>query len=121
MLPVIVEPDSVIELDTITAINEGTLFGGPELFPGSVVHMPPRLGGCVLVEFAKPLKLDGAGPPLNEFNLAHCAPQKVTLVPRAALPSPITKLPPATTTKTVALHDAVADEPPASLIVVVIV
>src|SRR5207249_4855999 len=95
MLPITAERDSVIELDTINAINEGTLFGGSELLPGSVVHVPPRPGGCVLVEFAKPLKLDGAGPPLNEFNLAHCAPQNVTSFPTTALRSPITKLPPA--------------------------
>ena len=72
------EPDLVIELETITAMYSGTPLGGPELLPGSLVHVPPQFGGWVLVEFAKPLKLEGAEPPLNEFSLAHCAPQKVT-------------------------------------------
>ena len=73
-----VEPDLLIELETITAMYSGTLLGGPELLPGSLVHVPPQLGGWVLVESAKPMKLEGAAPPLNEFSLAHCAPQNVT-------------------------------------------
>ena len=59
--------------------------------PGSLVHVPPQLAGFVLVEFAKPLKLDGADPPLSEFFFAHCAPQKVTCWPTTAFRSPITK------------------------------
>jgi hypothetical protein len=95
VLPAIVEPDLVIELDTITAMYAGTLLGGPELFPGSLVHAPPQVGGFVLVESAKPLKLDGAEPPpLKEFDFAHCAPQNVTWLPTVAFRSPITKSPP---------------------------
>ena len=78
MLPAIVEPDFVIELATITVMEGPILLGGWELFPGLVVHVPPQAGGFILVESAKPLNAAGAGPPLREFCLAHCAPQNVT-------------------------------------------
>ena len=78
MLPEIVGPDFVIELATMTVMYVGTLLGGPELLPELLVHVPPQFGGFGLVEFAKPLKLAGAGPPLSEFRFAHCAPQNVT-------------------------------------------
>jgi hypothetical protein len=94
MFPEIVDPDLLIELDTMIAIYDGMLSGGPELLPGSVVHVPPQLGGVVLLWLAKPLKLAGAVPPLKEFSFHHCAPQKVTDVPTAAFRSPITKCPP---------------------------
>lgn len=61
----------VIELDTITAMYDGMVSGGPELSPGSLVQAPPQLGRFVPTDSAKPSKLDGAGPPLSEFNLAH--------------------------------------------------
>ena len=70
-LPEITAPDFVILLDTSTMMNCGTVAGGPELFPGSLFQLPPQLGGFGVLEFAKPLKVDGAGPPLNEFALAH--------------------------------------------------
>src|SRR6266487_1837760 len=87
--PAIVEPDLVIELETITAMNPG---GGFALLPGPVVQLVPHvtLGGF----FSKPLNEGGAPPPLRLLRLDHCAPQKVTEVPIAALLSPITKLPP---------------------------
>jgi hypothetical protein len=77
MLPEIVEPDFVIELDTITPRYAGMLFGGPELFPGFVVHAPPWAGGFVLVESTKPLKLavavlvqsSSSGPSVPELAL----------------------------------------------------
>ena len=78
MLPEIVGPDFVIELATMTAMNCGTLLGGPELLPGLLVQVPPQIAGLGLVERAKPLKALGAGPPLSEFSFAHCAPQNVT-------------------------------------------
>src|SRR3989442_1783973 len=93
ILPDMVEPDLVIELDAITAMKAGTVAGGPELFPGSVVHVPPQVGGAVLVVSAKPLKAAGAGPPLSELTFAHCAPQKVTALPTVASTLPITKEP----------------------------
>src|SRR6266480_1386112 len=118
--PEIVEPDWLMELETTTAMKAGRgPGGGGVLLPGSVDHWVPH--AAVEGVSSKPLNAAGADPPLSVLSFDHCAPQKVTLVPRAALPSPITKLPPATTTKTVTLHDAVVDEPPSSLIVVVIV
>ncbi len=36
------------------------------------------------------MKLAGAGPPLSVLSFHHCAPQKVTAVPFALFPSPIT-------------------------------
>src|SRR2546425_1897190 len=88
--PEMVAPDLVIELEAITAMKGGTLSGGFELFPGRLVQIPPQVCGAVS---AKPLKALGAGPPLSELTLAHCAPQKVTELPMAALRSPITKEP----------------------------
>src|SRR5436190_17073478 len=94
MLPAIVEPDFVAVLAAIAAMYDGTVLGGPELLLGPLFHVPPRLGGSVLVELANPLKLDGAGPPLNAFDLSHCESQNVTWLPIAALRSPMTKLTP---------------------------
>src|SRR2546422_6148765 len=91
--PEMVGPDLVTGLEAITAMKGGTLAGGPELFPGSVIQLPPQVGGAVLVWSANPLKARGAGPPLRELTFAHCAPQKVTVLPTAALRSPITKEP----------------------------
>jgi len=85
------DPFTVIELETITVINSGTAAGGPELLPGPLVQVPPQVAGWALVAPAKPLKLEGAGPSLNEFDLAHFAPQKVTWLPTSAFLSPITK------------------------------
>ena len=79
-----------MELDTITVMYSGIAAGGPEVLPGSLVQVPPQVE--VSAELAKPLKLEGAEPPLSEFKFDHCAPQKVTWVPTAALLSPITKL-----------------------------
>lgn len=78
ILPEITEPFFVTELATMTVIYPGIAAGGPELLPGSLVQVPPQVAGLVLGELAKPLKLFGAEPPLKEFDLAHCAPQKVT-------------------------------------------
>ena len=68
MLPVIVEPDCVMELAAITVMKGGRLLGGPELLPVALVHVPPQATGFGLVELAKPLKLWGAVPALREFN-----------------------------------------------------
>jgi len=78
MSPVMVGPAFVIELATITVMNDGTLFGGSGLLPELLVQVPPQIGGFVLAELVKPLKLTGMGPPLREFRFAHCAPQNVT-------------------------------------------
>jgi hypothetical protein len=76
LLPEIVEPDFVALLVAITLIKEGTLAGGPELFPGSFFHVPPHVGVAVLVELAKPLNVDGAALMLSPFCFDHCEPQK---------------------------------------------
>ena len=65
MSPLSMEPDFVIELETITVMSAGTLGGGPELLPGSLCHVPPQSGGFGFVQLAKPLKLAGAEPPLK--------------------------------------------------------
>src|ERR1044071_3237269 len=93
MLPEIVEPDCVMELAAITVMRGGRLLGGPELLPGLLVHVPPQSAGFGSVDWAKPLKLLGAVPPLKEFSWAHCAPQNVTWLPTTAFSSPITKFP----------------------------
>ena len=77
--------------------------------------------GAVLGSFSKPLKADGASPPLNVFSFAHCALQKVTWVPTAEFPSPITKLPPTDVPKIRTTHEVVAVEPPSSTIETVMV
>jgi hypothetical protein len=71
MSPETTEPFLVTELDTITVMNSGSVAGGTEVLPASPVQLPPQLAGCGVVALAKPLKLEGAAPPLNEFRLAH--------------------------------------------------
>lgn len=83
----------MVALAAITLIVAGTLAGGGALLPGSVVQVPPQTAGFGVLLSAKPLKLVGASPPLNELTLAHFAPQKVTLLPTTAFRSPMTKLP----------------------------
>lgn len=93
MFPETVSPDLVIELETRVPMKDGSTSGGAPLLPGPVVHVPPQLGGVLLKVFAKPLKLSGAGPPLNELSVDQFAPQNVTAVPLAASLSPIAKAP----------------------------
>jgi len=91
--PEVVGPFCVAELVTITAIIGGSdPAGGGDEFPGLALQPVPHAG--VVGALAKPLKLAGALPPVNELRLDHCAPQKVTDLPITALLSPITKLPP---------------------------
>src|SRR5438034_2294685 len=95
-LPEICEPDCELEPVTTTAINAGNgPAGGEALLPGSELQSLPQPGVAGLS--AKPLKLEGAGPPLRVFSVDHWAPQKVTAVPGTLLPSPITKAPPVET------------------------
>ena len=98
VLPEIVEPDWLIELATITPMNDGRgPGGGGALLPGDVVQSVPHV--AVGGDFAKPLNEAGAAAPLRLFSFHHWAPQKVTEVPTAALLSPMTKLPPPATTQ----------------------
>jgi hypothetical protein len=78
LLPLMMDPDFVIELDAITVIKVGTLAGGPEPFPGSLLQTPPQGGVVPPIELAKPLKAEGAAPWLSVFIFAHCEPQKYT-------------------------------------------
>ena len=94
MSPETIGPDLVTELATITLMVEGRVAGGLELPPVSLVHVPPQFAGSGVVFWAKPLKAEGAGPPLNLFDFAHWLPQNVTCCPTTALTSPITKLGP---------------------------
>ncbi len=94
MLPEMTDPCFVIELDTITLMVDGSVAGGPELPPAPLVHVPPQIAGSGVVFSAKPLKAEGAEPPLNLLDFAHCAPQNVTCCPTTALRSPMTKLKP---------------------------
>src|SRR5687767_3632672 len=93
MLPEISEPELVMELETITPIYAGMLDGGGGLLPGLVVQVALHVGSGALTSLSNPLKLEGAEPPLIEFSLSHCAPQKVTCVFKAAFWSPMTKVP----------------------------
>src|SRR5690349_3439712 len=100
VLPEIVEPNWLILLETTTETYAGNgPGGGGVLLPGSAVQALPQAATAGLA--SKPLKLAGAKPPVNEFSFRHCAPQKVTGVPTAALLSPITKLPPKAVTVSV--------------------
>ena len=64
-------PDFVIELATITLMVDGSVAGGPELPPAPLVHVPPQNAGLGVVFSAKPLKAEGAGPPLNLLDFAQ--------------------------------------------------
>src|SRR5262249_35021775 len=116
-----VEPDFEIELETITIMKAGSApLGGGVLLPGLVDQLGPQAGRPAGL-FSKPLKEAGAEPPLRSFTFDHCAPQKVTAVPIAALPSPITNVPPATLAKISTLQSMVVVLPPASATETVIV
>ena len=78
-------PDFVIELATITLIVDGRVAGGRDVIPVLLVHVPPQNGGLGAVFSAKPLKEEGAGPPVSLLALAHLAPQNVTCCPTTAL------------------------------------
>src|SRR5206468_514377 len=115
-LPEIWEPDCKLELVTTTAINAGNgPAGGEALLPGSELQSMSQLGVAGLS--AKPLKLEGAGPRLRVFSVDHWAPQKVTAVPGALLPSPITKPPPVETDAKISTVQPLTDVvlPPSSV------
>ncbi len=71
MSPEIASPDFVTAPATTTAMTAGTVEGGEELFPGLAVHVPPQLGGVVLVVSANPLKDAGAVPPDRRLSFHH--------------------------------------------------
>lgn len=71
-----IAPDFVTELDAMAVMKVGRLIGGPGLFRGSLLQTEPQFGVDPPIEFAKPLKAEGAGPWLSVFFLDHCEPQK---------------------------------------------
>src|SRR5579859_6046549 len=86
------DPSWVTLLATATSMYSGSgAGGGSELLPVPVVQASAHMGAGN--ELTQPLNDDGASPPLSVLSFHHCAPQNVTWLPRAALPSPIVKLP----------------------------
>ncbi len=109
IVPLIVDPDRVILLETITSIWLGSVAGGAELFPVRVVHVAPQLTAVGLS--ANPFIEDGAVPPLKTLFAAHCAPQKFTVLPMVGFPAdtlPMTKAPVAGGANTVTLEETLA-------------
>jgi hypothetical protein len=98
--PMIVAPDFVTLLVTSTAVYSGTLAAGGALLPPLVLHVPPHTVEPAGM-FANPLKEFGATPPLTAFRRYQSSAQNVAVAPTAALPSPITKLPPGVQAKLV--------------------
>jgi hypothetical protein len=73
--PAIVGPDLSIELETITAISEGSgPAGGGGLLPGPVVQFVPH--AAVAGSVSKPLNAAGAAPPLRLLSFDHLAPRR---------------------------------------------
>src|SRR5687768_5000647 len=87
------DPCFCTELDTVTAMNGGTVAGGSELLPDWLVHVLPHVG--LAVPFSKPLNASGARPPLIGLCCCQCEPQKCTVaLPARFARSPITNPPP---------------------------
>ena len=78
-------------LETTTPIKGGSVSGGLELLPGLEVQVSAQPGGFVLMAAAKPLKLSGAGPPLNTLSRDQLWPQNST--DPVSVSSPTTKEP----------------------------
>src|SRR5438477_12666970 len=119
-------------LDTNTSMKSGTLAGGGDELPVSVVQLIPQSlvsdgsgeGSGMSSNPAKPFIEFGAGPPDIWLTFAHWLPhhRSEALVPVASR-SPTTNVPPFDVGKaaTTISHVAVVDAPPSSLIIVVIV
>ena len=120
MLPEIDEPDLCIELETITAMYDGSgPAGGGVLFPGSVDQLVPHVTAAGVS--SKPLNAAGASPAATSLSFDQRDPQKVTSWPTACSPLPITKLPPAAKAKIRIVVDASAMLPPSSTMCTLIV
>ena len=94
LVPVIVGPDFVTESVTSIAVYDGRPDGGGGLFPPEVSHVAPHVVGPAGA-FENPLKLFGAAPAPTVLAALHWLPQNVAVPAIAALPLPMTKLPPA--------------------------
>src|SRR6266849_7688989 len=109
MFPLILEPDWVTLLETITLIRPGSVAGGAELLPVVVVQVETQVSAVGLL--AKPFMDDGALPPLKLLSFAHCASQKSTWLPTVGPPAerfPMTKAPVAGGAKTDMVDEALA-------------
>src|SRR5256885_4947034 len=117
--PVMFSPDFVILLETMTAMNSGTVGGGGAALPGSVVQLPPQTGGRprrLSSNPANPFMESGPGPPLIGFRFSHWLLHQVTVFRGVASRSPMTKVAPLPVGKanTVTWQSAVVLLPPAS-------
>ena len=98
MSPLMIDPDWVTLLETMTPMKLGTLGGGGVELPVSVDQLPPQFGG------GRPRKLSsnpekpfielGGGPPLMRLIFAHWLLHHVTWFPSPASRSPMTKAAP---------------------------
>ena len=84
-LPLIVLPDFVTELATITPMYSGTPADGGGLLPGAVVNLVPQtfaglVFGSVVTTDANPLNESGAVPPVRLFSADHSSLHQVTVV-----------------------------------------
>src|SRR5260370_26611423 len=126
MLPLMIDPDLVIMLETMTPMNLGTLGGGDKELPVSVDQLPPQFGGGrprkLSSNPAKPFIELGGGPPVMRLIFAHWLLHHVTWFPSPASRSPMTKAAPfpVAKAKIVTEHVEVVVLPPTSAIVVVI-
>src|SRR6267143_6211095 len=126
MLPLMIDPDWVTLLETITPMNLGTLGGGGVELPVSVDQLPPQFGGGrprkLSSNPAKPFIALGGAPPLMRLIFAHWLLHHVTWLPSPASRSPMTKAAPLPVAKAkiVTEHAEVVVLPPTSLIDVVV-
>ena len=67
MVPEIVVPFFVTEVEMTVPIYVGMESTGGELLPGELVQRPPQTGGLENSESANPMNADGAAPPLRMF------------------------------------------------------
>ncbi len=75
MSPLMIDPDWVTMLETMTPMNLGTLGGGGVELPVSVDQVPPQFGGGSPRKLssnpAKPFIALGGAPPLMRLIVAH--------------------------------------------------
>src|SRR5260370_34466737 len=120
MSPLMIDPDWVTRLETMTPMNLGTLGGGAVELPVSVDQLPPQFGGGrprkLSSNPAKPFIELGGGPPLKRLIVAHWLLHHLTWVPVPASKSPMTKAAPVTAAKAkiVTEHVGVVVLPPSS-------
>src|ERR1700732_5029598 len=126
MSPLMIDPDLVTLLETMTPMSVGTVGGGGVELPGSVDQVPPQFGGGrprkLSSNPAKPFIALGGAPPLMTLIFAHWLLHHVTWLLSPASRSPMTKAAPFPVAKVKIMteHVEVVVLPPTSLIEVVI-